>query len=288
MLLILIVLALLAGLYLFCLWPRHGRREEMRPFMENYIAHRGLYDNAAGIPENSLPAFRRAVEAGYGVELDVQLTADDRLVVFHDETLSRICGDPRKLHELTYDELMELRLLDTEERIPLLRDVLDTVNGAGPMVVEIKSEGRYIETTRRTHDMLRNYRGVYCVESFHPMVLRWYRKHSPETVRGQLSTHYRKDGEDLPRWQGFLLTNLLLNCLSRPDFIAYNCKYRTQPSFVLCTKLLRPVSVAWTVRSAAELTAIRPDFQVFIFDSFLPDGAPSPSLDKKHTGEEPT
>ena len=285
MLYIIIVLAVLAGLYLFCLWPRHGRREEMRPFMETYIAHRGLFDNRRGIPENSLPAFRRAVEAGYGVELDVQLTADDRLVVFHDETLRRICGDPRKLHELTYDELMKLRLLRTEERIPLFRDVLDTVNGAVPMVVEIKSEGRYIETTRLTHEMLQSYPGIYCVESFHPLVLRWYRKNSPETVRGQLSDHYRKDKIKVARWKGFLLTNLLLNFLSRPDFIAYNCRFRDQPSFVLCRKLLRPVSVAWTVKSAAELEAIRPDFQVFIFDSFLPEAA---TPREKHDTEEET
>lgn len=274
MIYVIAAILVLAGLYLLSIRPNRGRQDRMKPFEQTYIAHRGLYDNRV-IPENSLPGFQRAVAAGYGIELDVQLTTDDQLVIFHDETLERMCADKRKLHELSYAELSSLRLLDTEERIPLFRDVLEAVGGAVPMIVEIKSEGRWRDTTRLTEAMLRDYPGLYCVESFHPFVLRWYRKHSPDTIRGQLSTDYRRDHTVLPAWERFLLTNLMLNFVSRPDFIAYNCKHMRQPSFTLCRRLYRPVPVAWTVQSPEELEAIRSVFRVFIFERFFPGEGPA-------------
>ena len=266
---ILVILLVLALLYLFCLRPNSGRQEGLRPFTETYIAHRGLHTNP-GVPENSLAAFRRAVEAGYGIELDVQLTADDQLVVFHDETLSRVCGDGRKLHELPYDELRDMRLFGTEEGIPLFRDVLDLIGGRVPLVVEIKSEGRYARTTELTCEMLRSYQGLYCVESFHPLVLRQYKRLSPGTLLGQLSTHFTKEKVSQPAPQRFLLTNLLLNFLSKPDFIAYDCRYMDQPSFRLCIRLFRPVGFAWTVKSAVQLQACRKVFDAYIFEGFDP------------------
>lgn len=266
---ILVAAAAVAGLYLFCLCPNRGRQGRMAPFMETFIAHRGLYSNPT-IPENSLPAFARAVRHGYGIELDVQLTADDQLVVFHDETLLRACGDARKLHTLTYGELEKLSLFGTGEKIPLLRDVLAAVGGAVPLIVEIKKEGRYLETTRRTHAMLQGYSGVYCVESFHPLVMRWFRKHSPETIRGQLSTDFGREEAGLAPAASFVLTNLLLNFLSRPDFIAYNRLFQDQGSFNLCRRLFHPVNVAWTVKSGDQLEADRARYQVFIFEGFLP------------------
>lgn len=272
MVIFLVIVIVLALLYLFCLRPNSGRQEGLRPFTETYIAHRGLHDNPA-VPENSLAAFRRAVEAGYGVELDVQLTADDRLVVFHDETLSRVCGDGRKLHECSYDELKGLRLFGTEEGIPLFRDVLDLISGRVPLVVEIKSEGRYARTTALTCEMLEEYRGLYCVESFHPMVLRRYKKLSPGTLLGQLASNFLKEEVSQPLPVKLLLTNLLMNFLSRPDFIAYDRQYLDQPSFRLCMRLFRPVGFAWTVKSAEQLRECRERFDAFIFEGFDPRAA---------------
>ena len=208
------VFAIVLGLVLVCLYlvsirPNPGRGERMRPFEEVLIAHRGLHENPA-VPENSRTAFAKAAEAGYGIELDVQLTADDQLVVFHDETLQRVCGDPRKLHELTYAELGDMRLLGTEEKIPLFRDVLALIGGRVPLLVEIKSEGRYTETTRLACEMLKTYDGIYIVESFHPMVLRQIRKEHPDVIRGQLSTHYTREKVERPGYQRFLLTNLMV------------------------------------------------------------------------------
>lgn len=267
------VFVIVLGLVLVCLYllsirPNPGRGERMRPFREVLIAHRGLHDNPE-VPENSRTAFEKAVEAGYGIELDVQLTADDQLVVFHDETLRRVCGDPRKLHELTYAELADLRLLGTEERIPLFRDVLALIGGRVPLLVEIKSEGRYPETTRLACEMLKTYDGLYIVESFHPMVLRQIRQDYPNVIRGQLSTHYTKEKVERPGYQRFLLTNLMLNFLSRPDFIAYDRQYPRQFSFRLCRALYHPVCFAWTVRSREELEEAKGPFQAYICESFL-------------------
>ena len=265
-----IAVAVLAGLYLLSIRTNSGRQEQMRPFEDTFIAHRGLHGNPT-IPENSMAAFRRAVEAGYGIELDVQLTADDRLVVFHDETLHRVCGDERKLYELTWSELRDMRLFGTEEGIPLLSDVLKLIGGRVPVVVEIKSEGRFTRTTELTHDMLQSYPGVYCVESFHPLVLRQYRKLCPETLRGQLSTNYTKENVQKPAWQRFLLTNLMFNFLSKPDFLAYDRQYANQFSFRLCRRLFQPVSVAWTVRSREQLEEGRAAYSAFIFEGFDPN-----------------
>lgn len=270
-----VIILILAVLYLIAIRPNSGRQEQMRPFEQTYIAHRGLHANPA-VPENSMAAFRRAVESGYGIELDVQLTTDDRLVVFHDETLERVCGDSRKLHELSYPELQELRLFGTEEGIPLFRDVLELIGGKVPLVVEIKSEGRYLRTTELTYSLLRSYPGLYCVESFHPLVLRKYMELSPDTLRGQLSTNYRREQVQRPFWQRFLLTNLMLDFLSKPDFIAYDRQYAYQFSFRLCRRLYKPVCVAWTVRSREHIKKGRRSFTAFIFEGFDPNREEEP------------
>lgn len=267
---ILILFALSVLSYLLAICPNHGRQEQLEPFKEQYIAHRGLFNNK-DVPENSMAAFAKAVEAGYGIELDVQLTADEQLVVFHDETLERMCGDKRILHELSYDALCQLSLLETGEKIPLLKDTLSLINGSVPLVIEIKSEGKFLLTSKLTNEMLMDYNGIFCIESFHPFVLNWYKKNNPKIIRGQLSTNHFKDGTNMPWIVRFVLTNMLCNFLSRPDFIAYNHKHKNQFSYRLCRKIYKAVNVAWTVRSQSELESAKDTFEVFIFDSFIPE-----------------
>ncbi|MBR2778939.1 MAG: glycerophosphodiester phosphodiesterase [Firmicutes bacterium] len=262
--------AALFVLYLLAIRPNTGRREIMRPFQERPVAHRGLFDNRT-VPENSLPAFARAVEAGFPIELDVQLTADDRLVVFHDASLKRVCGDPRKVCEVPFEELEQLRLLGTEERIPLFEEVLELIGGKVPLVMEIKPEGRYIRTAEMTSAMLKSYSGKVCLESFHPMVLSWYKKNDPGMPRGLLATDFFREENTQPGLVKFLLTNLMLNFLARPDFISYNFHFSSQPSYRLCRALYRPVNAAWTIKSQKELEAASKIFSVFIFDSFIPE-----------------
>lgn len=261
----------LVAAYLWCLKPNTKRRRDLEPFEKVFFAHRGLFDNNSDHPENSLAAFRRAVEAGYGIELDVQLTSDHRLVVFHDGSLNRMCGVDGMLYRYTYDELCQYSLADSDERIPLLQDVLELVAGKVPLIVEIKKEGSWLKTTKALAEMMQNYHGLYCIESFHPLVVAWYRKHHPDIIRGQLSSNFLKENDGWSTVARFILSNLLLNWLSRPDFIAYNHRYANQFSYRLCRKLFPTVNAAWTIRSQEELDKAEEIFQIIIFDSFIPD-----------------
>jgi glycerophosphoryl diester phosphodiesterase len=162
---------LVFALYLFLLTPRH-RRPEAEPLMKTAYAHRGLWD--AKNPENSLAAFRAAVENGFGIELDVQLTKDGELVVFHDVSLSRMTGCDGFVYEKTYEELCALTLGKSNERIPTFREVLALVDGRVPLLVEIKSDHAWRSVAESAASLLDGYEGAYTVESFHPLVVAWF------------------------------------------------------------------------------------------------------------------
>ena len=264
-------LAVAAGVAVFCLQTRCGCSEGLAPFKKVFIAHRGLFDNAAGAPENSLAAFQRAVDYGYGIELDVQLSEDGELVVFHDEDLHRMCGVDRLVRNCDFADLAEMRLGASSERIPLFSDVLKCVAGRVPLIVEIKPEGDCIGAAVKAAALLDAYTGEYCVESFEPRVVRWFRQNRRDVIRGQLSTDYFKDKEPGPFLRRFLLSNLLLNWRGKPDFIAYNHKYVGKLAYRICRAIYRPVNVAWTIRSQDELRQASQVFDVFIFDSFKPE-----------------
>lgn len=264
-------LILLFAIFLFLTAPNVGRKDRMKPFEKQYIAHRGLYDNETDAPENSLPAFRLAVENGYGIELDLQTTTDGRLVVFHDANLERICGVDKMLYDCSYDELMQLSLAKSKERIPLFSEVLELVDGRVPLIVEIKGEGDWKKTTELAAFFLDNYKGLYCVESFHFGAVHWYRKHRPNVIRGQLSLDYFKWHSKQPWIAKLALSDLWMNFLSRPDFIAYDHRQAYRLSYRIVRSLFPVENVAWTVQSQQELEKARKIFHCFIFDSFIPD-----------------
>jgi len=266
-------LAAIAGLiaaYLFCLAPNTGRTERMRPFEAVYIAHRGLFDNGSAWPENSLAAFHRAVEAGYGIELDVRLTADGQMVVFHDATLRRMCGVDRAVDQCTYEELSRYSLADSDEHIPLLREALAVIDGRVPLMVEVKAEENWKPAAQCLARTMEDYNGLYCVESFQPMVLAWYRDNQPGVLRGQLAMEQAGSGHSQLALVGFVRSNLLLNWRTKPDYIAYDQNGSDQFSYRLCRRLYRVESAAWTIRSREELEQAKRTCQIFIFDSFLP------------------
>lgn len=264
-----IVLLCLAIIYMLAIMPRVFHCPDTGLFREVYFAHRGLHDNAGDAPENSMAAFRKAVEAGFGMELDVHVTRDGVPVIFHDFKLDRICGAEGKIEEYTYEELQRFTLCDSEEKIPRFEDLLAMVQGQVPLIVEIKSESADMSACERIDRLLRTYEGSYCIESFNPLVLWWFRRHHNEVVRGQLSSDFRRDG-GYTHVMYFVMTHLLLNFLTKPDFIAYNHKFYKEPGRRLCQKLFRRPAAAWTIRSQHELEAVRNDFDVFIFDSFCP------------------
>lgn len=268
--LIVIGAILVLGLiYLFMIMPRIWQKPEKSPHMGVLYAHRGLHDNHSDAPENSMAAFRKAVEAGYGIELDVQLTKDGVPVIFHDFTLDRICGVAGRVDVYTYEELQRFTLLQSEEKIPKLEDFLAMVAGKVPLIVELKVEWTDLSLCPVVQAMLSEYKGVYCIESFNPLALLWYRRHCRQVMRGQLSTNFRRDGEYKNIFY-FLLTHLLTNFVTSPDFIAYNCKFKEEPGRKICRKLYRNLAVAWTVKNQKQLDSLEKDFDLFIFDSFIP------------------
>lgn len=254
-----------AGLAAYLIAPGKAGEEKKAPFMGANIAHRGLHRVDKTVPENSLSAFRDAVESGYGVEFDVHITADGRLVVFHDDDLERMCGVRKKIEDMSYEELKRCRLAGTEETIPLLSQVLETVGGKTPIVLELKRGGKNTELCERVYELLRLYRGDVCVESFDPFILRWWRKNAPEVLRGQLSCRREEFGAGAGRVQGFLLANLLTNFLCRPQFIAYGLCERKPLTVRLCEKL-GAMRVCWTSRDLSH----EEDNDTVIFEYYRP------------------
>lgn len=264
---IVLVVVILLLLYLSLVSPRARRRKFKAPAL---LAHRGLHDNENGAPENSLAAFEAAARAGYGIELDVQLTADDRLVVFHDDQLNRVCGRDGNVQQMTLAELTGLALLGTDQKIPTLDEVLALVDGRVPLLIELKSCARVGLLARLTAERLRKYRGEYMIESFNPLALRALKRGDPTVVRGQLVQHFDPALKYAPYPMMLALSGLLLNCLSRPDFIAYD--QRMDAGFTLWVQrhLFQTPLCVWTVRSQADYERLRSRAEMIIFEGFLP------------------
>ncbi len=257
-------------LYFFAIMPRMIGKPDYSPFLNWLYAHRGLHDNGSDAPENSMRAFQKAVDAGFGIEMDIQLTKDKVPVVFHDFTLQRMCGVEGKVCDYTYEELQQFLLVQSDQRIPKLEDVLRLVDGKVPLIVEFKVEWRDLSLCPIADKLLQEYKGVYCMESFNPLCVKWYRDHHKEVMRGQLSQAYSKE----KAYQGplyFVLQYLLLNFLSKPDFVAYDHHAYKNISRRLCKYFYGNLAVAWTIRSREELAARKKDFDLFIFDSFIPE-----------------
>lgn len=258
-----------ALLYLLMIMPRVLGKPDTKEFKKWLYAHRGLHNNESEAPENSLKAFGKAVKAGFGIELDVQLTKDGIPVVFHDDTLKRVCGVDGKISDFTYEELQQFTLFQSQEKIPKLEQVLKLVNGKVPLIVELKVNLGDLSLCPVVDGMLREYKGLYCIESFNPLVVLWYHLNHNSVVRGQLSDMFSKEGDYSGPAQ-FALQNLLLNFLSRPDFVAYNHKYPNVLSRKICHGLYRNTAAAWTIKSEEELLRARKHFDLFIFDDFIP------------------
>ena len=246
--------------------------ESMRAMRQFRYAHRGLYDKAAGIPENSLSAFSRAVAHGFGVELDVHLLRDGTLAVFHDSDIRRMTGRAGYLEDLSAEELGDYPLDGTGETIPQFCDVLALFEDTGlPIIVELKSfRDNYAALTERTMRELDKFRVVYCVESFDPRCVAWVRKHRPEVIRGQLSQNFLKDRGKLSLPMAFATTHLLSNIMVQPDFVAYRFKDRKKWAPRLCRRIYGAQCVYWTVRSKEELSIAESDGAIAIFEHFLP------------------
>lgn len=253
-------------LYMGMINPGKKRRHPV--LQVKHFAHRGFH-GLDGIPENSMAAFQRAKELGYGIELDVQLTKDHVMVVHHDYHLKRTCGAEHYICDLTYAQLSRYRLMGTDERIPRLVDVLREIDGVVPLLIELKMETCDQHLCRLLAKTLDHYEGLFCIESFHPYALLWFRKHRPEIIRGQLSEQFFKEKEwkHIPAY--FIMKNLLTNFLTKPDFIAYHYRYKDCLPLKICRKFYKIPIYGWTFREKKEYKKNQPYFQGFIFEKFM-------------------
>lgn len=267
MMAIVFILLILLTLYLFLIAPSNEKPDD-RPLCGWLYAHRGLHDGNVKVPENSMEAFRLAVEKGYGMELDVQLTKDGKLVVHHDGSLKRVCGVDKLIREVAF---ADLPLLPDGSRIPLLSEVLAMVDGRAPIIVEIKHYGGAAKVAQAAHEILKDYKGAYCVESFDPSGMGWYRKNAPHIVRGQLANGGAWKKEELNLVSYIALKYLLVNVLSRPHFVAYSVPEDRVCSVWMMKKIFKPLLACWTVRDQQTLDYARKEGYLYpIFELFEP------------------
>ena len=261
-----------SAIYLYLVFPGRALKQEREKFEKRNFAHRGYYDNEKGIPENSLPAFEAAMQEGYGCELDVQFTRDKKLIVFHDNDYLRMCGVNVNVWDMDWKDVQEFRLAGTDEKVPTFREVLDTVAGRNPLIVEIKAEGQdmkwYAELCEATAQELKNYSGDYCIESFHPGPVRWVWKNLPGVTRGLLVDGPAEPGSQIAFIKN-AISELLCDFYCRPQFIAY--RYDRRNLALKIVKRLGAFSVMWTVPNEEQQRIMEKEEDCIIFEHYHPD-----------------
>jgi len=235
----------------------------------SYIAHRGFHSLDKSIPENSLLAFKKAIDYGYSIELDIHILSDGNLVVFHDDNLSRVCKSDIKLSETTYDEIKKIKLLNTNETIPLLTDVLKLVSGKVPLLIEFKTRGDVNRLCEAFMVVIRGYEGEFAIQSFNPKVINWFKKNYPDIVRGQLAEYFIDD-ETLSKPTKFILKRMLLNWMTKPDFINYGLKDLPN-KYVKREYNKGLVVIAYTARNQLEFDMVKKYYHNSVFEYFRPD-----------------
>lgn len=183
-----------------------------------YIAHRGLHNEK--IPENSLKAFAKAKNLKLPIEFDVQLTKDNQVVVFHDQSLFRLTGIRKNVDKCTYEELRKYKLKDTDEKIPLLEDVLQLINAEVFLDIEIKHYKHPSKTVKKVSELMQKYKGEYTIKSFNPLIPYLYKKRNPYVKCGVLVGNL--DNTKLPGFVKNILLQLKYLKIYKPDFVAYN------------------------------------------------------------------
>ena len=256
--------------YILSLRGRTGHTD-WTDFKGYFFAHRGLH-NDTNVPENSMAAFKRAKDRGYGVELDVRLMADGNLAVIHDSSLLRTAGVDVKIEDLKTDDLKNYFLEGTAENIPTLSEVLSLFDGKVPLIIELKSDGKnFSKLSSTVCETLKNYKGSFCLESFDPRIIYWLKKNNPDIIRGQLSENYLKSTTSkLPFPLKLLMTGLSTNYLTKPDFIAYRFSDRNHISNKLCLKLWKLQGVGWTITNKKDIKQANKEDLLPIFEKIIP------------------
>jgi glycerophosphoryl diester phosphodiesterase len=232
------------------------------------IAHRGLHTIDKSVPENSMMAFHNAIAKGYGIEMDVNILKDGTVVVFHDKNLNRLCGVDQYLIDLTFDDIKNLKILNTEETIHTLSDVLTFINGRVPLLIELKPYGDCDFFCGNFMKVMKDYQGLWAMHSFHPKYVKWFRNHHPEIIRGQISEYFKNDPK-MNKVSKFLMKHLWVNSVTKPDFINYGI--HDMPNRYLDRAQKKGILViGYASRSQTEFDKVKQYYSNSVFEFFEP------------------
>lgn len=268
---LLVFVVILIGAYIFLSSPAGLSKTETAWLTQTLIAHRGLHSET--VPENTMAAFEAAVEAGYTIELDAQLTKDNQVVVLHDNDLNRVFGLDKQIGELTYEELQAYTILDSDQRIPLLRDVIAMIDDQVPVMIEVKNDLAVGTLEGAIYQVMKDYEGRFAIIAFNPYSLEWFKKNAPTMMRGQISGHFKLSAEakakgekPLVWYKQFMLSNLLMNFTSRPNFIVYEVK-DTSMLRIFSIELMNVPLIGYTIDSQLEYDQYKGKYDNFMVNT---------------------
>ena len=228
-----------------------------------FIAHRGLFDRVK-IPENSMLAFDKALEKGYSIEVDVNMTQDGYIVVFHDNSLKRMTGIKNDITTMTLSEIKKFKLLGTENKIPTFEDVLLQVSGKVPILIEVKPNSKYKELMEKLINLLEKYNGKYSIQSFDPRIVYWLKKNMPQISRGQISSKNIREVKS--RILKILLGKMVFNVITKPNFISYQYLSINEKFYKKQKNKGREV-IAWTLKNKEDYEKIRDYCDMVVFEN---------------------
>ncbi len=221
------------------------------------IAHRGLHNDH--IKENTLLAFEKAMKHKMIIELDIQLTKDNQIVVFHDQSLKRMMDINKKINNLTYKELNKIATY----HIPTFEEVLKLVKGKVPLLIELKPYSKTNILEEKMCELMDNYQGSFAIQSFNPRIIYWFKKNKKDYIRGQLLTinyHYNFI-------TNIIYNHMLFNYFTKPDFVSYNVK--GLPNKIIAKTRKKDLIIGWTIRDKKELEKYEKYCDNFIVENMV-------------------
>ena len=234
----------------------------MNLFKNRFIAHRGLHKSKI-IPENSIQAFKNAMGKNYAIEFDINITIDNQIVIFHDDDLNRLCNKKERIEEVTYDFLKDLKLYESDEKIPLLKELLVEISGKIPLVIEIKKHKNIGILENKLVDLLENYKGKYLICSFDKEILSWFKKYKPNFKRGLIF-------ESIPnKFEKYNKTLFLYKYYkTKADFISLDYKLLDSSVYDFCVKNSLDL-ITWTIRNKENFEKVKEKVDAVIFESLF-------------------
>lgn len=240
-------------------------------FLKTYqFAHRGLYTKDQMVPENSMLAFKQAMEHGYAIELDLNITQDCVPIAFHDFNMKRLCGIEENIDQVTFESLKHIKLKPSNEPVSSFAEVLSFVRGQVPLLIELKPHGNVIQLCESVMKALKGYQGKYAIFSFHPSVVHWFKKHHPDVIRGQIAERFKD--QKLSCIQRHLLRTMFFNHFTKPDFISYGIHDLPYKKLDRLKKKGLTI-ISYAARSQAQYDFVKSRYDNVVFEFFLPKDA---------------